>query len=88
MKARVRSQQRRLSLVELLELTLRLDSRRLPGESYSRCARRLQLKLAPADWAALWRFDRDDEEAALLETSEDSTADQHVVAVPEEASLP
>jgi hypothetical protein len=88
MKARVRSQQRRLSIAELLELTLRLDSLRLPGEGYSQCARRLQLKLAPADWAALWRFDRDDAEEALLETSEDSSVDQHVVSVPEEATLP
>ena len=89
MKARVfRSQQRRLSIEQLLRLTISLDSRRRPGEGYVACARRLGLNLAVADWDSLRRFDRDDAEATLLETSEDSTADQHVVAVPEEASLP
>jgi len=89
MKARIiRSQQRRLSIEQLLRLTLALDSRRLPGEGYFQCARRLGLNLAPADWDSLRRFDRDDAEAAQLETSEDSTADQDVSLTPEEASLP
>jgi|YNPMSStandDraft_1061717.scaffolds.fasta_scaffold08634_2 hypothetical protein len=89
MKARVfRSQQKRLSIEQLLRLTLALDSRRLPGEGYVACARRLGLNLAVADWDSLRRFDRDDAEESLVEASEDSTADQHVSLTPDEGSLP